>query len=50
MILRHSSGFVYSYPSSIENYPNWSNLGAVTDWGGANLRFFGLVSVGQHGH
>ena len=24
---------------------NWSNLVAVTDWGGANSRFLGLVSV-----
>ena len=25
---------------------NWSNLVAATDWGDANLRFLGLVSVG----
>ena len=25
---------------------NWSNQVAVTDWGGANSRFLGLVSVG----
>ena len=24
---------------------NWSNLVAVMDWGGANSRFLGLVSV-----
>ena len=24
---------------------NWSNLMAVMDWGGANSRFLGLVSV-----
>ena len=29
---------------------NWSNLVAVTDWGDANSRFLGLVSVGQHDH
>ena len=26
---------------------NWSNLVAVTDWGGANSRFLGLVSGGS---
>ena len=25
---------------------NWSNLVAVMDWGGANSRFLGIVSVG----
>ena len=29
---------------------NWSNLVAATDWGAANSRFLGLVSVGQHDH
>ena len=27
---------------------NWSNLVAVTDWGGANSRFLGLVCVGSY--
>ena len=28
---------------------NWSNLVAVMDWGGANSRFLGLVSVWEAG-
>ena len=33
------------YNHRLSHYGNWSNLVAVTDWGGANSRFLGLVSV-----
>ena len=41
---------VYSAIGSALNVTNWSNLVAVTDCGGANLIFLGLVSLGQHNH
>ena len=35
-----------SIAQSVARRTNWSNLVAVTDWGGAYSRFLGLVSVG----
>ena len=40
------STVIFSQCNTLNIYlTNWSNLVAVMDWGGANSRFLGLVSV-----
>ena len=37
--------YMYMYLYCLYTATNWSNLVALMDWGGANSRFLGLVSV-----